>query len=91
MTARRRIGLLFFYFSGLKSFTNVFLNDSIIVESIIKYLSSDIFPGIGLSTAAKIVNNNPNILIIQGDSDRVIPANSYLLTEETLKKLGYIK
>ena len=38
--------------------------------------------------AAKIVNNKPNILILQGDSDRVIPANSYLLTEETLKKLG---
>ena len=34
-----------------------------------------------------IVSNKPNILIIQGDSDRVIPANSYLLTEKSLNKL----
>ena len=34
------------------------------------------------------MQNKPNILILQGDSDRVIPANSYLLTEESLKNMG---
>ncbi len=53
-----------------------------------KAISFSGVPVILSEDAAKIVNNNPNILIIQGDSDRVIPANSYLLTEETLKKLG---
>lgn len=37
---------------------------------------------------AKISGNYPNILIIQGDNDRVIPYNSYSITERSLNILN---